>query len=178
MAQYTNAEKIRDIADKLAGELERNDRRIVFAESCTAGLVSALLAGIPGISQRLCGSAVTYQEQTKISWLDVESGDLENYSAVSDVVTQQMATGVLRETPQADFSAAVTGHLGPDAPDDLDGIGFLAIGQRNGEMIRCLETITFQTQQTERIDRQFEVALFVLETVFETLNESAKVDEA
>lgn len=107
-----------------------------------------------------------------MQWLDVEESDLKKYSAVSGIVAGQMATGVLYKTAQADLSAAVTGHLGPDAPDEMDGRGFLSLARRDGELIHCIETISFQTQETERIDRQFEVAKFVLETVCETLQET------
>jgi PncC family amidohydrolase len=117
-------------AHELAEQLKHNHTQIVFAESCTAGLVSASLATVPGISAWLCGSAVTYQEATKISWVGVHSTDLEKYTAVSEQVAKAMAAGVLRATPHADVAVSVTGHLGPGAPPELDAVIFIGIAKR------------------------------------------------
>ncbi|HBJ39105.1 MAG TPA: damage-inducible protein [Planctomycetaceae bacterium] len=117
-------------AQRLADRLSQNQTQVVFAESCTAGLVSASLAVVPGISKWLCGSAVTYQESTKIRWLGVEPTDLEKHSAVSKQVAITMASGVLRATPNADIAVSVTGHLGPEAPRELDAVIFIGTAIR------------------------------------------------
>ena len=113
-------------AQKLAETLQQRRRRIVFAESCTAGLVSATLARIPGISEWHCGSAVVYRLDTKHRWLGVSEAELLNPGPVSRCVAEAMARGVLERTPEADVSVAVTGHLGPQAPPDQDGLVFIA----------------------------------------------------
>lgn len=41
-----------------------------------------------------------------------------------------MATGALEATPHADIAAAVTGHLGPGAPPEQDGLVFVAFAAR------------------------------------------------
>ena len=117
-------------ATELAQRLARHQVRLVFAESCTAGLLPALLAAVPGISDYLCGSMVTYRAECKRDWLGVGSELIQQHSAVSPAVTRQMATAVLQRTPIADYSAAVTGHLGPDAPPRLDGRIFIAVAGR------------------------------------------------
>ncbi len=58
-----------DDAQRLVDVLKRLDTKIVFAESCTAGLVSATLARVPGVSAYLCGSAVTYRDEVKTAWV-------------------------------------------------------------------------------------------------------------
>ena len=65
---------LKKIAHDVAACLRSQPRRIVFAESCTGGLVAATLA-IPGISDSLCGSAVVYRLDTKTRWLGIP-GDL------------------------------------------------------------------------------------------------------
>ncbi len=65
--------------------LERHHDRIVCAESCTAGLVSATLAAIPGASKFLCGSAVVYRNATKTNWLHVPAELLDDRLAVMSV---------------------------------------------------------------------------------------------
>lgn len=117
----------------LADCLNYHEYRIVFAESCTAGLVSATLARIPGVSQWHCGSAVTYRNLTKHQWLGVALDQLEppGPGPVSQAVAIAMAEGVLSRTPEARISAAVTGHLGPDAETGLDGVVWIAIAGRD-----------------------------------------------
>ena len=146
-----------DLADRLAAK----QQKIVFAESCTAGMASALLGGCPGISAWLCGSAVTYREATKTQWLDIDSALLKQFSAESAETTCQLAKAVLQKTPEANLAAAITGHLGPQAPVEIDGKIFMAIAvrKRNEFDISQLE---FQLAQTERRPRQLESATHLL----------------
>src|SRR5688500_10912110 len=90
------------LAKKLACVLSERKMRIVFAESCTGGLVSNALTRIAGISEWHCGSAVVYQVETKAQWLGIERNILESPGPVSRIVAQLMAEHVLANTPQAD----------------------------------------------------------------------------
>ena len=113
--------------------LEQTDRRIVCAESCTEGLVSATIAGVPGASRWLCGSAVVYRNATKTAWIGVPAVLLDD-PARGDVCEQtaiRMAQGVLIATPEASVSVSVTGHLGPGTPPDLDGVVYLGWAERD-----------------------------------------------
>lgn len=136
---------------KLAGEvrqlLERTGEQLVCAESCTAGLVAATLAKWPGISKWLCGSFVVYQTEIKHQWLGIPSELLHDPidgpsvgpsvgpsgGPVSQRVTALLALEALEKTPQATLSVAVTGHLGPGAPELLDGFVFIALAKRRKE---------------------------------------------
>ena len=156
----TNA-KLPQAAERLAEVLEQRGCKVVFAESCTGGLVSASLAAIPGISRWLCGSAVTYQEPAKVAWLGVSPADLKKHSAVSARVTRAMAAGVLSRTPEADLAVAVTGHLGPDAPHELDGTLFIVGLARAGSPAEpALHQSALHSES--RPDRQIEAATAVL----------------
>lgn len=151
-----------DEAIQLANTLTERQLRVVLAESCTAGLASAALAQVPGISDWHCGSAVTYREGTKEAWLGVSAADIKQHTAVSDPVARQMAAGVLRETPEADFAASITGHLGPKAPAGFDGLAFIGIAHRQGESIDVLSVARVQLQSTDRVERQNEAAAMLL----------------
>lgn len=118
------------LAKTVVGLLKQRGLKIVLAESCTGGLVSALLTRIPGVSQFHCGSAVVYQVSTKATWLGISKDVLQKPGPVSRVVASEMVTGVLSITPHADIGAAVTGHLGPDAPKSQDGVVYLATARR------------------------------------------------
>jgi nicotinamide-nucleotide amidase len=123
---YSNLIQVRD------GLRLRNDR-LVLAESCTAGLVAAELGKIPGVSEFLCGSMVVYRTPTKTAWLGISSSLLENpaIGPVSAQVTLALAAAILVRTPEATVAAAITGHLGPGSPTELDGRVYCAFLRRS-----------------------------------------------
>jgi nicotinamide-nucleotide amidase len=125
--------ELTDLAGRVVEELRARGLRLVLAESCTAGLGAALLGRIPGVSEFLCGSAVVYQVETKARWLRVSRRLLRDPGPVSREVASAMAEGALAATPQADVSAAITGHLGPGAPPGQDGLVFVAFAARARE---------------------------------------------
>jgi PncC family amidohydrolase len=118
-------------ARRVVDRLKALNLRIVLAESCTGGLVSALLTRIPGVSEFHCGSAVVYQVATKAAWLGVPKSLLRDPGPVSREVATKMASGALEITPHADIAAAVTGHLGPGAPPAQDGLVYVAFARRS-----------------------------------------------
>lgn len=128
------------LVHRVAELLKQSQTRIVFAESCTAGLVSAALARIPGISEFHCGSAVVYRLDTKTRWLGVDADLLQDPGPVSSEVAAAMARGVLERTAEAQLSAVITGHLGPQAPEGQDGLIFVGIGRREETSIRIQTT--------------------------------------
>ena len=166
-------------ARRLARLLKQTNTRIVLAESCTGGLVSAALTRIPGISKYHCGSAVVYRIGTKNRWLGIARSVLEQPGPVSREVAALMAESVLQKTPEADVAASVTGHLGPDAPPKQDGLIYVGITARDVPHRRkkrltvvkrhWLQKPSGQPSATEvrrlRDRRQIEAARFVLGTV-------------
>lgn len=132
------------LVQEVAILLRQTRRRIVLAESCTGGLVSASLARVPGISDVLCGSAVVYRLDTKARWLGVSEDLLLNPGPVSEAVARAMACGVLIHTPEADLAASITGHLGPLAPDDQDGLVFIGVACRSSDPTRDVTTQVFE----------------------------------
>ena len=83
---------------RAAGGLVRlateRDMRVSTAESCTAGMVSSYIAGVPGASAVLLGGAVTYCDDIKNHVLDVPAKTLENHTAVSGETASAMADAV------------------------------------------------------------------------------------
>lgn len=80
---------------------------------------------------------VVYQTESKIAWLDLDAKMLSDPSIgpVSDWASRNLASRLLAKTPQATIAAAITGHFGPGAPAELDGMIFFAAvlrGQSNG----------------------------------------------
>ena len=87
-------------------------KRIVVAESCTGGLVSAALTEITGSSDVFEGGIVTYSNEAKMDLLRVSEDVLDTFGAVSVATAWAMAQGALANT-RADTSVAITGIAGP-----------------------------------------------------------------
>lgn len=149
-------------ARRAAELLKRTSQRVVFAESCTAGLVSAQLASVAGISEFHCGSLVTYRNRSKQDWLSVPATLLADPGPVSEIVAGSMAEGALQRTREAGIAVSVTGHLGPDAPPRLDGLVFIGAAIRTATSVEPRTSVTRHRLKTStRYQRQREAACLV-----------------
>ena len=130
---------------QLRDSLSHHEARIAFAESCTAGRITATLGAIPGISSWLCGGFVIYRNDSKSKWLGIPDSLLDDPAVgpVSAEVTRLLAQSVAQRTPEARFSVAVTGDIGPGAPAVTDGTCFCAVV--DSQFQQTYET-TFQLQ--------------------------------
>lgn len=151
----------------LAKQLSQTNHKLVFAESCTAGLVSQSLSRIAGISAWHCGGMVTYRNATKAAWLGIDPGTLIKPGPVSAIVARLMAEGVLEKTLEATLAASVTGHLGPNAPAKLDGVVYIAVAKRDAEV---LVTKLQLSPDLDRAARQRQAAETVLYLAAEAIS--------
>ena len=134
----TESSQTTQLVRNLADKLRQSGDQLVFAESCTAGLASATLAEVPGISQHLCGSAVVYQVPTKVAWLKIAPDIIDSEGYASEAVARAMSAGVLNLTSHATLAAAITGDLGPDAPAETDGTAWIAVESQDGRSLTKL----------------------------------------
>jgi len=116
-------------AEALVKLLRDNGLTIATAESLTAGLISSELAEVAGVSKAFKGGAVTYQDEVKVSALDVNQETLQTYGAVSSQVAIEMAQGALAKF-SADCAVSSTGIAGPDSVEDKP-VGLVFIGFAN-----------------------------------------------
>ncbi|HEY4344213.1 MAG TPA: CinA family protein [Parvibaculum sp.] len=114
--------------------LKKKNLSVVTAESCTAGLISAVLSQAEGAGDVLHGSFVTYTKANKRMALGVDEDLLKERGSVNAEVVRQLACGALDRSP-ADMAIAVSGVLGPDTDEDGNPVGliFFATCRRNGE---------------------------------------------
>ena len=132
--------------------LSRRKQVLVIAESCTAGLIAATLSRVPGMSRCLAGALVVYQSASKTAWLDVPMELIDRHGAVSREVAESMARQALQKTPHATIAISITGHLGPDAPAELDGVAWLGWAHRPDLlMTKMLKLNAGDTQDESRI---------------------------
>lgn len=94
------------------------------AESCTGGLIAALLTEIPGSSNMLERGFVVYSNAAKQELLGVPAEALARHGAVSGQTAVAMAEGALAKS-RAEVAVSVTGIAGPDGGTVAKPIGLV-----------------------------------------------------
>jgi competence/damage-inducible protein CinA-like protein len=145
-------DKLEKVVLELANKL---NTKIGFCESCTGGLITSMFTKLPGASNVLDRSIVTYSNTSKIEEVHVDAHILEMYGAVSEETAVQMANGLLERT-DIDLAVSVTGIAGPTGGTIEKPVGLVYIGIASKK--RCLvfkrffkgdrETIQIRTANT------------------------------
>ncbi len=112
---------------ELIAYLKSAKLKVTTAESCTGGLIASTIVSIPGASDVLDVSYVTYANSAKVGILGVKEETLETYGAVSEQTAREMAEGVLAAAG-ADCAIAVTGIAGPDGGTEEKPVGTVYAG--------------------------------------------------
>lgn len=123
---------LQDEAARLLDVLRARGLRLATAESCTGGLVAALLTEIAGSSDVLERGFVTYSNASKQESLGVPERLIEQHGAVSEAVARAMAEGALAHS-RADVAVSVTGFAGPGGGSATKPVGLvhLAVARRD-----------------------------------------------
>lgn len=125
-----------EAAQSLLRDLAARDLKVATAESCTGGLVAALLTEVPGSSRVVDRGFVTYSNEAKIESIDVDGVLIMSHGAVSREVAEAMAEGALARS-DADIAVSITGVAGPDGGTDKKPVGLvhLAAARRDAETL-------------------------------------------
>ena len=120
-----------DRAERLMHRLCDKGLTVATAESCTGGMMAALLTDIQGGGHGFDRGFVTYTKEAKAELLGIERDLLERNDAVSEPVARAMAEGALSRSA-ADIALAVTGFAGPAGDGCEEGLVHFALAARNG----------------------------------------------
>jgi nicotinamide-nucleotide amidase len=104
---------------------------LTAAESCTGGLLAALLTDVRGRGHVFERGFVTYSEDAKCDLLGVARDQVERCGAVSRPVALAMARGALANS-KADIAVSITGFAGPGGEGDEEGLVHFACVRRGG----------------------------------------------
>ena len=152
-------------ADRLMHEVCRRELTVATAESCTGGMLAALLTDIEGASHGFERGFVTYSKSAKSELLGIDGGLLDHNAAVSEVVARAMAEGALARS-NADFALGVTGFAGPGGPSDEEGLVHFALARRDRSTRHRVEHFGAVGRGKVRV-KSLEVMLDMLEHALE-----------
>lgn len=123
----TVLESARSLSAELGPLMRARGLTIATAESCTGGLIAALLTEVPGSSDYVLGGVVSYANSAKTALLGVGTDLLAEQGAVSEPVALAMAAGMRRRLG-ADLALSVTGIAGPGGGSADNPVGTVWIG--------------------------------------------------
>ena len=154
-------------AEQTVTSLTHMGRTLTTAESCTGGLIAAVITEIPGASRVFRYGWVTYCNEAKERLLSVPMVLVEKYTVVSEPVVLSMASGA-RERSGADYALAVSGNAGPTAADGEPPVGTvcIALATPTGEHAE-----TFFFSDLSRTDFRREVVRRALSMLLRELSE-------
>jgi nicotinamide-nucleotide amidase len=120
------------LARELGALLTKGRLTLSVAESCTGGLLGALITDQPGSSAYFLGGVIAYADEVKRAELGVPSTLLAQHGAVSQEVALAMAEGV-RSRFGTTLAASITGIAGPDAEGGKPvGLTYIAVATPRG----------------------------------------------
>ena len=160
----------REVQDRANRVLELacdKERYLATAESCTGGLLAALLTDVPGCSHIFERGFVVYSDEAKCDLLGIAREKVESCGAVSEDVAREMALGALRRS-NAQLAVSITGYAGPPGEGDKgeEGLVHFACAAGDGSLDHREEHFGAVGRDGVRI-ASLEVALVMLEAALE-----------
>ena len=108
--------------------------KVATAESCTGGMLAALLTDIEGAGHGFDRGFVTYTKESKHELLGIPSELLDQNDAVSETVARAMADCALARS-SADIALGVTGFAGRAGENCEEGLVHFALARRGGKTV-------------------------------------------
>ena len=135
-----------DDARGLVADLTVRKQSVATAESLTAGLLAATLAGVPGASEVLRGGLITYTEHTKVLLAGVAPQILDEVGPVAGPTARALAVGA-RQRCDATWGVGLTGVAGPD-PHGGHEVGTVFMGLAGPDDHSVTEVVELQFSGT------------------------------
>lgn len=155
-------QEYKDLEFQTVDLLARNHLSIATAESCTGGLIAATLINVPGASEVLEESYITYSDAVKHKVLGVSEETLQKYTAVSKEVAEEMVRGVTAAA-HTEVGISATGIAGPGGGSEEFPVGLVYIGYK----IKDFVTVTRHVFSGDRM----EVRKAAVKTALQELND-------
>ena len=116
-----------ELSKKLLEICYKKNVRLLTAESCTGGLLSANITGVAGSSNVFSYGFICYSNESKKKFLKVTEKTIDTYGAVSYETVKQMLNGLCKQTKSKTLAVAISGVAGPNRSESKP-VGLVFIG--------------------------------------------------
>ena len=155
-----------EILEQLKKILIDNNLTLSSAESCTGGLVSSYLTDISGASAFIFQNFVTYSNEAKMKFLNVQKEILDKFGAVSEQTAYQMSKGLLN---YADCSVATTGILGPTGGTKEKPVGLCYISVGYKDKIKVIKYLSPKASTNDRYEIKKDITICAIKELLNFL---------
>jgi len=116
------------LAESLIAALRHRGWSMCAVESCTGGMIGAMITDVPGSSDVYRGGWMTYSNDLKVTCVDVPPDVLARHGAVSRETAEAMVRGGMARSG-AQVGVSVTGIAGPGGGSEQKPVGTVFIGR-------------------------------------------------
>lgn len=138
-----------DLYKIVSSKLKESNKTISVAESCTSGMLGEYLTRESGSSSYFLGGIMSYSNESKVNFLNVNENLIESYGAVSEEVAKQMAKNC-RKKFGSDYSLSITGVAGPGGGSEEKPVGLVWIGYSDEEKTYAKKYIFTNDREANR----------------------------
>lgn len=122
----------RDLVKSTLHRVSDAKLRIATAESCTAGLLAAVMTNVEGCGHVFDRGFVTYELTAKCDMLGLSEDIVQDNAAVNKEVALAMADAALKKSI-ADLAIGITGFAGKCKDDQEEGLVFIGLAAKGRE---------------------------------------------
>ena len=115
------------LSKKLLEACFEKNIKLLTAESCTGGLLSANITGIAGSSRVFSYGFICYSNESKRKFLNVNDKTINSFGAVSFETVKQMLIGLCKQATSKTLTIAISGVAGPSGSESKP-VGLVFIG--------------------------------------------------
>jgi len=162
-------DELLSLARALGKALQAGNKKLAVAESCTGGLLAALLTEIAGSSEWFDCGIVSYSNQSKITNLGVQAQTLDAFGAVSEQTAAEMAHGALKRN-SGDIAISITGIAGPGGGTAAKPVGTVCFGWIGADVQAGTSTEHFAGDRSQIRLQAVDTAIRKLMAALETSN--------
>lgn len=115
-----------ELAQAVINKYRKDGLKITVAESCTGGMLGAILTAVAGSSAVFDRGFTTYSNEAKRDLLGIPMETIVENGAVSQIVAEKMAAGAL-ENSLGNRAIGITGVAGPGGGSKAKPVGTVYI---------------------------------------------------
>lgn len=155
---------------KIVKEFTKRGLTLATAESCTGGLISALITSVSGSSAVIECGICSYSNRIKHELLGVSEETLERFTEYSEQCAEEMARGALKISG-ADIAVSTTGVAGPTGGTEKNPVGtiYICVCDKNSA-----ETRRFEFDDGTRSGNRWRAVHMAFRMILNKINERGK----